>query len=296
MNSSDQSGGGRRSDARMLGSVHTVLCDLDGVVWLGRQPIPGAVEAIASIRATGRRVLFVTNNSLATEQVLVDALAAIGVPAAGDVVSSAMAAARLLSEGSAVLVTGAQGIVEAVEGRGCIAIPNDGSVPTDCVDAVLVGLHFDFDYARLGRASAAVRAGARYIATNDDATFPTATGLDPGGGSIVAAVTTAAGVEPVIAGKPHRPMADLITEMLGTADSDPMGLLMVGDRPSTDGRFAATLGCPFALVRTGVVPPGPAQLDEVQIAFDEPDLAGLAQLLASAPRRLATPESTDTLG
>jgi 4-nitrophenyl phosphatase len=275
--------------------VQTVLCDLDGVVWLARRAIPGAVDAIAAIRASGRRVLFVTNNSVATEAVLVDALGAIGVPAEGDVVSSAMAAAGLLEQGARVLVAGEDGIVEAVERRGCTVVPNDAARATDGVDAVVVGLHRDFDYGKLSRASAAVRAGAHYIATNDDATFPTPSGLDPGGGSIVAAVTTASGVDPVIAGKPHPPMAELIDGMLGAAGSGPSSLLVVGDRPSTDGRFAETLRCRFALVRTGVVPPGRDPGNDTPIAFDQPDLAGIAGLLRTDPHPPAAPDHPDTL-
>jgi glycerol 3-phosphatase-2 len=287
------------SDAA-LARVDTVLCDLDGVVWLGRGAIPGAVEAIESIRAGGRRVLFVTNNSVTTERQLVDALGSIGVLASGDVVTSAMAAAALLEEGSRVLVAGEAGIVEAVERRGGEAVPNDGASPIAGVDAVLVGLHRDFDYGRLARASSAIRAGARYIATNDDATFPTQSGLDPGGGSIVAAVTTASGVEPVIAGKPHRPMAGCIERMLigpgSGAGSNPSHLLMVGDRPSTDGRFAEVLGCPFALVRTGVVPPGETPDTGTPVDYDEADLDALARLLEAAPMHRAELDDRDTVG
>jgi 4-nitrophenyl phosphatase len=295
MTSSDPDPHEHGGTAGSCAGIHTVLCDLDGVVWLARRAIPGAVEAIAEIRGSGRRVLFVTNNSVATEEELVEALGAIEVPARGDVVTSAMAAAMLIDDGSRVLVAGASGVVEAVERRGAEAIPNDGSRPTDGVDAVVVGLHRDFDYARLRRASAAIRAGARYIATNDDATFPTPTGLDPGGGSIVAAVSTAAGADPVIAGKPYQPMADYIAGILETSEAGPSRLLMVGDRPSTDGRFAEALGCRFALVRTGVVAPGGPAPVGTPIAFDEPDLAALARKLADEPARREAADRRDTL-
>ena len=87
-----------------IDDVDTVLCDLDGVVWLAHQPIAGSVEAIARLRSAGRRVMFVTNNSAATQSEHEASLAAIGVPATGDVVSSAMAAARLVEPGERVLV------------------------------------------------------------------------------------------------------------------------------------------------------------------------------------------------
>jgi 4-nitrophenyl phosphatase len=113
-------------------------------------------------------------------------------------------------------------------------------------DVVTVGLTTEFDYDALSRAMEAIRAGARFVASNDDATFPDADGLRPGNGALVAAVATAAGVEPVVAGKPHEPIADLVRQRLGDAG------IMVGDRPETDGLFAKVLGYRFGLVLTGV--------------------------------------------
>jgi len=118
---------------------------------------------------------------------------------------------------------------------------------------VIVGLDRGFDYERLRVAGRAVLDGARLIGTNRDSTFPTPNGLEPGGGSIVAAVASVGGVEPVFAGKPDRPMADLVLDVAGV---DPDTMLMVGDRDETDGRFARALGCRFALVESGVTRPG----------------------------------------
>jgi len=230
-----------------------VLCDLDGVVWLSHEPIPGSVDAIAHLRASGRRVLFVTNNSAALVAEHEAALAAIGVAAEGDVVSSSMAAASLVSPGERVLVTGGPGVVEAVESSGAIAVRNDGGDTDGSFDAVVVGMDRDFDYARLRIAGRAVLDGARLVATNGDSTYPTPNGLEPGGGSIVAAVATVGGVEPVVAGKPEQPMADLVLEIAGTPASE---MLMIGDRPETDGLFAERIGCEFALVESGVTAAG----------------------------------------
>jgi glycerol-1-phosphatase len=266
--------------------IETVLCDLDGVIWLAHQPIPGAVEAVAAIRAAGRRVLFVTNNSVDTEADQVAALATIGIPAGGDVVTSAMAAASLVRAGDEVLVVGGPGISEAVHRAGATPRTDVGTrsgtdVPADTdVDVVVVGLDRSFDYARLRAASSAIRRGARFVATNDDATFPTPDGPEPGGGSIVAAVATAAGVRPELAGKPHAPMVRLIGARVGGPSGfDPATSVVVGDRPETDGAFAAALGCPFALVRSGVVRPGAAVPDDMPVAIDVPDLAALAERL-----------------
>jgi 4-nitrophenyl phosphatase len=233
--------------------ISHVLCDLDGVVWLAHQPITGSVEAIGAVRASGRRVLFVTNNSAATRAEHEAALAQIGIEATGDVVSSSMAAAFLLEPGERVLVTGGPGVAEAVAARGAVVVPNSGTDLDQPVDAVVVGLHRDFDYDRLRVAGRAVLDGARLIGTNSDTTYPTPSGLEPGGGSIVAAVASVGGVEAVFAGKPEQPMADLVADLLGV-EADAM--LMVGDRPETDGRFAERLGCAFALVETGVTPNG----------------------------------------
>jgi glycerol-1-phosphatase len=246
--------------------VDVVLCDLDGVVWLARRPIPGAPEAVEHLRASGRRVLFVTNNSMAPVGDVTAALDAIGIPPAGDVVTSAQAAAFLLVPGEQVFVAGGAGVREAVQARGAVVGGADGA------DAVIVGLHHDFDYRALEMANAAIRAGARFIATNDDATFPTPNGPVPGAGSLVAAVRTASETEPIIAGKPHQPMADLVADRCGSGYT-PRRTVVVGDRASTDGRFAATLGCRFVLVRTGVTPAGVAP--DAAVVIDD-DLASLA--------------------
>ena len=255
--------------------VRFVLCDLDGVVWLRREALPGAADAIERLRQSGRRVLFVTNNSMSTIDEQERALAAIDVPATGDVVTSAQAAASLVAAGEHVLVCGGPGVVEAVEQRGAVAV-RDGDA-----DAVIVGLHLDFDYWRMQAANAAIRGGARFIATNDDATFPTPDGPTPGAGSLVAAVATVSATRPVIAGKPYATMAQLVSDRCGEGYS-PASALMVGDRWSTDGLFAEAIGCPFALVRSGVTAPGrpiadqPGETGEIQVRLDVADLAAVA--------------------
>jgi 4-nitrophenyl phosphatase len=218
----------------------TWVLDLDGVVWLADAPIAGAAAAVERLRAADRQVLFATNNSWAPVAQQEAKLARHGITAAGDVMTSAMAAAGLVEPGERVLVCGGPGIDEAVAGRGAVAV-RDGDA-----DVVVVGFHRDFDYERLRVAARAVDRGARLVATNDDATYPTPDGPIPGGGALVAAVAYATGVDPVVAGKPYRPMADLVRAVGG-----PTGTV-VGDRPETDGVFAGELGYRFALVLTGV--------------------------------------------
>ncbi|MEO5902118.1 MAG: HAD-IIA family hydrolase [Ilumatobacteraceae bacterium] len=247
-----------------------VLCDLDGVVWLARHPIPGSVEAIAALRAAGHRVVFVTNNSYPPVEDSEDALEWMGIPARGDVLTSAQAAAQLLDPGESAYVCGGPGIVQALTARG-VEVRDDGPV-----DAVVVGFHREFDYDGLARASAKIRAGARLIATNDDATYPTPDGPIPGGGSILAAVATASGATPLIAGKPYAPMGDLVAAVVGRRAA--LDAVMVGDRPDTDGRFARAIGCRFALVYTGVTKTGEVvdPVPDMAVA----DLAEVAAVLA----------------
>jgi len=221
-----------------------VLCDLDGVIWLAEDPIPGSPEAVERLRAAGHRVLFLTNNSNPTVADLVGKLGRMGIPAGpADVATSSQAAALLVEPGQTALVCGGNGVAEALETRGAKTV-KEGEA-----DAVVVGFHREFDYNRLTAAYRAVAAGARLIGTNDDPTYPTPNGPVPGGGSLLAAVATAAGVKATVAGKPNRAMADLVAARLS---DDLDGAVLVGDRPSTDGLMAARLGVPFVLVRTGV--------------------------------------------
>jgi HAD superfamily hydrolase (TIGR01450 family) len=244
------------------------ILDLDGVVWLSDERIPGSADAIARLRTRGDRVLFVSNNSSARVDEYLAKLEDAGVPAQSqDLVTSGQAAATLLEPGQTALVCAGPGVEEALQARGVRTV-HDGDA-----DAVVVGRHRDFDYEGLTRAATAVMAGARLIGTNDDATYPTPAGPIPGGGAILAAVATAAGVEPTVAGKPHAPIVELVRTRLG---GDLNGSTVVGDRPSTDGRLAVALGVRFALVLSGVTKKGDLPVDP-QPAEVVADLASLVR-------------------
>ncbi len=253
------------------GDVRVV--DLDGVVWLTGTPIgdPGAV--VRGLRDRGVTVLFATNNSAPTTSELVDRLARVGVAASPeDLVTSAQAVAGLVEPGSAVLVVAGDGVREALAPRGVRALDPaalSGRAPPP-VDTVVVGWTHEFDFGLLTAATRALRAGARLVGTNEDPTHPTPDGLLPGSGALLAAVATAGGVVPVVAGKPHGPMVELLTRRLGAGAGR---LVLVGDQPATDGVLAARIGARFALVDSGVTPPGAAA--GVEVAVRAADLGAL---------------------
>ncbi|WP_419917831.1 HAD-IIA family hydrolase [Candidatus Poriferisocius sp.] len=216
------------------------VLDLDGVVWVGQTPVPGAAEAVERLRRSGASVVFVTNLSALTVAEQEARLAGCGIDAAGLVVTSATAAGRLIHPGERVLVVGGSGIVEAVELAGAEVCSSEA------VDAVIVGIDPGFDYNALGRAMRAVRGGARLIGTNHDPSYPTEAGLEPGGGALLAAVAAAAEAVPTMAGKPNQPVVECVRDRMGDTG------VVVGDRPDSDGRFAQALGYEFALVLSGV--------------------------------------------
>ncbi len=221
------------------------VIDLDGVVWLGDRAIAGSAEAVAALRRDGIRVVFLTNNSSMVVGDYADKLSRMGIPVDPvDVITSAQAAAGLLEGGSSALVCGGPGVVEALEERGVVVVDHGPA------DTVVVGWHREFDYARLSLALTAVLGGARLVGTNDDPTYPSPEGPLPGAGSLLAAVAYASGVDPVVAGKPNDATVKLVRKRVGSVD------VVVGDRPSTDGELARRLGTRFALVLSGVTPPG----------------------------------------
>ena len=187
-------------------------------MWLGSDAIDGAADGANRLAAAGCSVVYVTNMSRLTVAQQQERLAGCGVRPPTEVVTSAVAAAALLSPGERVLVCGGEGIVEAVEAAGGVVVRNSAggiAAAEPVVDAVVVGMDPSFDYAACGRAMRAVRAGARLIGTNHDPTYPTPAGLEAGGGAILAAVAAAAETEPTLAGKPHGAIVSCVRSRLG---------------------------------------------------------------------------------
>jgi ribonucleotide monophosphatase NagD (HAD superfamily) len=161
-----------------------------------------------------------------------------------------------------VKLAGAQVVVPYVEREA------DGTF-----DAVVVGFHREFDFQVLSDALTAVRGGATLIGSNNDPNYPTPAGPIPGGGAILAAVEKTTGKQALVTGKPHEPMAELVYAMCPGVTADQM--VMVGDMPETDGAFARTIGCAYALVLSGMTP----SASGVDADIVEDSLAGVADRL-----------------
>jgi glycerol 3-phosphatase-2 len=235
-----------------LAKVYDVaLLDLDGVVYLGASPVPGAPEALAEASDAGMRLAFVTNNSSRTPSAIAAQVASFGIAAsAGDVVTSAQAAARLLAArlppGAAVLVVGGTGLRIAVRERGLRPV----TVAADRPAAVVQGFSPDISYSLLAEGTFAVQAGAWFVASNADSTMPTTRGRQPGNGALSQVIVTATGQQPVIAGKPEPPLHAESVARTGARRP-----LIVGDRLDTDIEGAVRVGADSMLVLTGVSRP-----------------------------------------
>ncbi len=237
------------STQRLSAVYDLALLDLDGVVYVGPDAVPGAAEAITAARAAGMTCAFLTNNASRTAATVAEHLTRLGVPAeAADVVTSAQVGATLLAErlpaGARVLVVGGEGLQEALRAEGLTPVSSLDDAP----EAVAQGFNPDLTWRQLAEGSHAVRAGLLWLATNLDLTVPTPRGPAPGNGSLVRLVATAAGRGPdLVAGKPSpEPFLDAVRRF---SSSRP---LAVGDRLDTDIEGAASAGIPSLAVLTGV--------------------------------------------
>jgi glycerol 3-phosphatase-2 len=236
------------------------VLDLDGVVWLAGTAIPGSADAIDRLRREGHELAFVTNNSTPTVAEYVERLSMAGIRARpGELATSAQAAASMLEPGTRAAVVGGAGLGEALHARGVDLVG-----VADEPDAIVVGRSLKLDFAELAAAAAAIRAGARFVATNTDATFPTPTGVEPGAGALIAYLQVGSGRQAEVAGKPEAAMAALVRSRYGPPD------VVVGDRADTDGAFARRVEADFALVLSGVTRPSdlPVQPEPAVVAED----------------------------
>jgi HAD superfamily hydrolase (TIGR01450 family) len=260
-------------DTSLIAGYDALLLDLDGVVYVGPHAVTHAASAIGRARSGGVSIAFVTNNASRPPAVVAEHLCELGIDASQqDVVNASQAAAHVLSErlpaGSTVLAIGGPGVRMALTERGLV--PVDSAEPTPA--AVMMGYGPDVGWKDLAEASYAVHAGALFVATNPDKSFPTPRGIAPGNGTLVAAVVAATGCEPIVAGKPFAPLVRESIDRVGAARP-----LMIGDRLDTDIEAAYNTGIDSLLVMTGV-----SSVRELVLAapnrrptFVTPDLRGL---------------------
>lgn len=229
----------------------TFVFDLDGVVYRGNQPLPHAIEVLNLLQSAGRQVFFLTNNSGATRQQYAEKLQSMGVEAHPEqFITSAWATAlylqRTLEQGARLFVVGEPGLKQELCAAGFEVVE---SVEPKIPAAVVVGIDRNFNYERLAQAQYAILNGARFIATNADATYPAEDRLLPGAGTMVAAIATATGHKPRIIGKPN---PQILQPYIERGQIRPEQTLLVGDRLDTDIALANLLHLPCALVLTGV--------------------------------------------
>lgn len=251
------------------------LVDLDGVVWIGRELVPGSIEALRELIRLGKELVFVTNNSVRQPEAYAARLREAGVDVGDNrVVTAGAATARLAAErvgpAGAAFVIGAPGFKQTVAAAGLTLL--DGE-PARNADAVVVSGHREFDYAELLTATFALRNGAALFGTSRDPTLPMPGGAWPGTGATLAAVETASGKTAAIGGKPERHLFDQARALIAGAER----VAMVGDRVASDIEGGRRAGLATILVLGGAT-----SRADAAAADPAPDLVidGLAALLA----------------
>lgn len=262
----------KTSESALLECYDLAMFDLDGVIYVSGQAIDGVAERLQRVREAGVHLAFVTNNAARTPEKVATNLTKLGVSAsAADVVTSAQAAARVIKdrfgEGARVLLLGGPGLEAALAAEGLVVTTE----PTEAA-AIVSGYGPDVLWKDIMRAATLIRDGLPYVASNTDLTIPTDFGLAPGHGVLVRTLSEFAGVDPIVAGKPARPLMDETIRRVG-GDRP----LMVGDRLDTDIEGAHVIGIDSLLVMTGVthLQELVAATPELRPSYISPDLEGL---------------------
>lgn len=259
-----------------LRGIRYLLIDMDGVLYRGATPTSGLVDFFALLRKWDIRFRLVTNNSGKSSEEYAAKLQAMGVVVDSRLILTSAGAAVLYLQkharpGTRIYVLGEEALRRAVFAPGNSAFVWDETNP----DYVVVGIDRELSYEKLKTASLAIRRGAKFLATNADATLPTEEGELPGAGALVAALEVASGQSPVVLGKPEPLMLELALESLGAGRRE---TAIIGDRLTTDIVGGQRLGLTTILVLTGVT--ARADLEESEI---KPDL--VFQDLAELTRR-----------
>jgi glycerol-1-phosphatase len=250
-----------------------LLIDLDGVVWIGHEPVPGSPEALRSLLDAGKRLVFVTNNPGKHPAAYAARLAEMGAAVEeSQIVTAGMVAARLAgeaagAEGSAFVI-GATPLKEMVAATGTRVLEGEAGREAD---AVVVSGHRGFDYGELLTAKRALDRDAALFATSHDPTMPFPGGEVPGTGAILAAVETASGKRATIAGKPERHLFEMAREALGECEA----VAMVGDRISSDIEGGRRAGLETILVLSGTTTREQAEAADPAPDFVLDNLSGL---------------------
>ncbi|GAA3967879.1 HAD-IIA family hydrolase [Gordonia caeni] len=270
------------ADRSLPAEYDALLFDLDGTLYEGHTPLPGAEDLV---RSHPDASYYVTNNASRSADEVSEHLAALGFAAGPEqIITSAQVGARLVADrvpdGSAVLVVGSDSLRDEIAAVGLVPVRTADDDPA----AVIQGHSPETGWAQLSEAALAVRGGALWIATNTDTTLPTERGLLVGNGSMVAAVATATEADPVVAGKPAAP---IMREVLARSKS--RRPLMIGDRLDTDIEGANTVGIDSLLVLTGVTSPrsllaAPAERRPTYVAAGLTDLDAAAGALRIGPQ------------
>jgi len=231
--------------------IKSLIIDMDGVIWKSDAPIGDLAAIFRRVRERGLKFVFATNNSTKTSEQYVARLAEFGVEAEPwQVVTSSQGAAHAVAQkfprGTKVFMIGEDGVRMALEDKGFEIVPVD-EAPS--AQVVVMGIDRDITFQKASEATLLVRNGIPFYATNTDKTFPTPRGEIPGAGSWVSIITTATDVQPIVAGKPFPFLMELSLEKLGTKKEE---TLVVGDRLETDIAAGQAVGCPTALVLSGV--------------------------------------------
>ncbi|MCS6907465.1 MAG: HAD-IIA family hydrolase [Anaerolineales bacterium] len=230
--------------------IKALIVDMDGVLWRQSQPIGDLPRIFEKIRQKNLKITLATNNATLTVSQYLQKLASFGVNLSPEqIVNSPQAAAAYMVEhfprGSLVFVIGKDGLRQELQSQGFVL--SDGQAQDVC--AVVVGMDWDLRFEQLCQATLLLRAGAEFIATNSDRTFPTPQGLIPGVGAILALLETATDRKPIVVGKPDPLMYQIALQRM---EVSPAECLVVGDRLETDILGGQNLGCKTALVLSGV--------------------------------------------
>ncbi len=232
-------------------NIKALILDMDGVIWKSDAPIGDLPEIFARIRARGLKFIFATNNGTRTPDQYMERLASLGVQVeAWQIVTSALGVANMLTKkfprGSKIFVIGEDGVREALRAEGFEVLSVEDAPQAQ---AFVFGIDRSVSFQKMAEATLLIRRGIPFYATNPDKTFPTPRGEIPGAGAWISTLVTATEVEPIYAGKPFPFMMELSIERLGTKKED---TLVVGDRLETDIAAGQAVGCPTAVVLSGV--------------------------------------------